>query len=92
MDAPCYAPAVRLQGRRPRCGRRRPLYKHTVGRPPAGRARGCQGQDRSARNGRAAATDEVLNERQFLAQRIFPQTFVAREGLKMPLPSGSRSA
>ncbi len=39
-----------------------------------------------------AATDEVLNERQFLAQQIFPQTFVAREGLKMPLPSVSRSA
>jgi ribonuclease BN (tRNA processing enzyme) len=34
-----------------------------------------------------AATDEVLNERQFLAQQIFPQTFVAREGLKIPLHS-----
>jgi hypothetical protein len=33
------------------------------------------------------ATDEQLNERQFLAQQRFPQTFVAREGLKMPLPS-----
>jgi len=28
-----------------------------------------------------AATDEHLNERQFLAQQIFPQTFVVREGL-----------
>jgi ribonuclease BN (tRNA processing enzyme) len=34
-----------------------------------------------------AATDEALNERQFLAQQIFPHTFVAREGLKIPLPS-----
>jgi phosphoribosyl 1,2-cyclic phosphodiesterase len=34
-----------------------------------------------------AATDEMLNERQFLAQQIFPPTFVAREGLKMPLSS-----
>jgi phosphoribosyl 1,2-cyclic phosphodiesterase len=33
------------------------------------------------------ATDEHLNERQFLAQQIFPQTFVAREGLKIPLHS-----
>jgi phosphoribosyl 1,2-cyclic phosphodiesterase len=32
-----------------------------------------------------AATDEILNERQFLAQQVFPQTFVAREGLKIPL-------
>ena len=32
------------------------------------------------------ATDEQLNERQFLAQQCFPQTFVAREGLKLPLP------
>jgi phosphoribosyl 1,2-cyclic phosphodiesterase len=39
-----------------------------------------------------AATDEHLNERQFLAQQIFPQTFVAREGLKVPLHSGSSSA
>jgi phosphoribosyl 1,2-cyclic phosphodiesterase len=31
------------------------------------------------------ATDEVLNERQFLAQQIFPDAFVAREGLKVPL-------
>ena len=30
-------------------------------------------------------TDEQLNERQFMAQRMFPQTFVAREGLKLPL-------
>jgi ribonuclease BN (tRNA processing enzyme) len=36
-----------------------------------------------------AATDEHLNERQFLAQQIFPQTFVAREGLKVPLPNGN---
>ena len=34
-----------------------------------------------------AATDEVLNERQFLAQQLFPQTFVAREGLKIPVVS-----
>jgi ribonuclease BN (tRNA processing enzyme) len=33
------------------------------------------------------ATDERLNERQFLAQQIFPPTFVAREGLKIPLHS-----
>jgi phosphoribosyl 1,2-cyclic phosphodiesterase len=33
------------------------------------------------------ATDEQLNERQFLAQQSFPQTFVAREGLKIPLQS-----
>jgi phosphoribosyl 1,2-cyclic phosphodiesterase len=33
------------------------------------------------------ATDEHLNERQFLAQQRFPQTFVAREGLKIPLHS-----
>lgn len=33
------------------------------------------------------ATDERLNERQFLAQQRFPQTFVAREGLKIPLQS-----
>src|SRR2546427_279276 len=39
-----------------------------------------------------AATDAHLNERQFLAQQIFPQTFVAREGLKVPLPSVSSSA
>jgi len=39
-----------------------------------------------------AATDEHLNERQFLAQQIFPQTFVAREGLKVPLYSGSSGA
>ncbi|HEV8714735.1 MAG TPA: MBL fold metallo-hydrolase [Candidatus Binatia bacterium] len=31
------------------------------------------------------ATDEVLNERQFLAQEKFPHTTVAREGLKIPL-------
>lgn len=31
------------------------------------------------------ATDEQLNERQFLAQQIFPSTLVAREGLKVPL-------
>ncbi len=31
------------------------------------------------------ATDEILNERQFLAQKIFPYTTVAREGLKIPL-------
>jgi phosphoribosyl 1,2-cyclic phosphodiesterase len=31
------------------------------------------------------ATDELLNERQFLAQKIFPYTTVAREGLKIPL-------
>ena len=36
-----------------------------------------------------AATDEHLNERQFLAQQIFPQAFVAREGLKVPLPNGN---
>ena len=36
------------------------------------------------------ATDEHLNERQFLAQQIFPQTFVAREGLKIPLHSTRR--
>jgi ribonuclease BN (tRNA processing enzyme) len=39
-----------------------------------------------------AATDEHLNERQFLAQQLFPQTFVAREGLKVPLHSVSRGA
>ena len=39
-----------------------------------------------------AATDEQLNERQFLAQQLFPQTFVAREGLKIPLHSVSRGA
>jgi ribonuclease BN (tRNA processing enzyme) len=39
-----------------------------------------------------AATDEHLNERQFLAQQLFPQTFVAREGLKVPLHSVSSSA
>jgi ribonuclease BN (tRNA processing enzyme) len=39
-----------------------------------------------------AATDEHLNERQFLAQQRFPQTFVAREGLKIPLHSVSSSA
>ena len=33
------------------------------------------------------ATDEHLNERQFLAQQRFPSTFVAREGLKIPLHS-----
>ena len=33
------------------------------------------------------ATDEHLNERQFLAQQRFPPTFVAREGLKIPLHS-----
>jgi phosphoribosyl 1,2-cyclic phosphodiesterase len=38
------------------------------------------------------ATDEHLNERQFLAQQIFPQTFVAREGLKIPLHSVSSNA
>jgi phosphoribosyl 1,2-cyclic phosphodiesterase len=31
------------------------------------------------------ATDEMLNERQFLAQEKFPYTTVAREGLKVPL-------
>jgi phosphoribosyl 1,2-cyclic phosphodiesterase len=31
------------------------------------------------------ATDEQLNERQFLAQQIFSPTLVAREGLKVPL-------
>lgn len=31
------------------------------------------------------ATDEVLNERQFLAQEKFPHTTIAREGLKIPL-------
>jgi hypothetical protein len=31
------------------------------------------------------ASDEVLNERQFLAQEKFPHTIVAREGLKIPL-------
>jgi phosphoribosyl 1,2-cyclic phosphodiesterase len=31
------------------------------------------------------ATDEQLNERQFLAQQIFPPTLIAREGLKVPL-------
>lgn len=30
-------------------------------------------------------TDDQLNERQFMAQQIFPQTFVAREGQKIPL-------
>jgi phosphoribosyl 1,2-cyclic phosphodiesterase len=39
-----------------------------------------------------AATDEHLNERQFLAQQLFPQTFVAREGLKIPLHSVSSNA
>ena len=39
-----------------------------------------------------AATDEHLNERQFLAQQIFPQTFIAREGLKIPLRSVGRGA
>jgi ribonuclease BN (tRNA processing enzyme) len=39
-----------------------------------------------------AATDEHLNERQFLAQQRFPQTFVAREGLKIPLQSVSGNA
>jgi phosphoribosyl 1,2-cyclic phosphodiesterase len=31
------------------------------------------------------ATDEQLNERQFLAQQLFPNTAVAREGLRVPL-------
>jgi len=31
------------------------------------------------------ATDEQLNERQFLAQQLFPNTTVAREGLRIPL-------
>ena len=39
-----------------------------------------------------ATTDEILNERQFLAQQLFPQTFVAREGLKIPLHSVRRDA
>jgi phosphoribosyl 1,2-cyclic phosphodiesterase len=30
-------------------------------------------------------TDNQLNERQYLAQQIFPRTLVAREGLKIPL-------
>jgi phosphoribosyl 1,2-cyclic phosphodiesterase len=32
------------------------------------------------------------NERAFLAQQLFPQTFVAREGLKVPLHSVSSGA
>jgi phosphoribosyl 1,2-cyclic phosphodiesterase len=39
-----------------------------------------------------AATDEVLNERQFQAQQLFPQTFIAREGLKIPLRSVCRGS
>ena len=35
------------------------------------------------------ATDEHLNARQFQAQQRFPPTFVAREGLKIPLHSVS---
>ena len=31
-------------------------------------------------------TDGQLNARQFMAQQIFPQTFVAREGVIIPLP------
>ena len=31
------------------------------------------------------ASDEALNERQFIAQQMFPNAFVAREGLKVPL-------
>lgn len=34
-------------------------------------------------------TDEQLNERQYLAQQIFPWTLVAREGLKVPLTTFS---
>jgi phosphoribosyl 1,2-cyclic phosphodiesterase len=37
------------------------------------------------------ACDEILNERQFLAQEQFPHTIVAREGLKIPLQQKSRS-
>src|SRR5262245_53660056 len=37
------------------------------------------------------ASDEILNERQFLAQEQFPHTVVAREGLKIPLQQKSRS-
>ncbi|MGE3541236.1 MAG: MBL fold metallo-hydrolase [Candidatus Tectimicrobiota bacterium] len=37
-----------------------------------------------------AASDAQLNERQFYAQQLFPQTFVAREGLKIPLRSVSK--
>ena len=37
------------------------------------------------------ATDELLNERQFLAQEKFPHTIVAREGLKIPLRYQRRS-
>ena len=33
-------------------------------------------------------SDEVLNERQLLAQQRFPHTIVAREGLKVPLAPG----
>lgn len=33
------------------------------------------------------ASDEHLNERQFCAQQLFPRTYVAREGLKIPLQS-----
>jgi phosphoribosyl 1,2-cyclic phosphodiesterase len=39
-----------------------------------------------------AATDEVLNERQFQAQQLFAQTFIAREGLKIPLRSVCRGS
>jgi len=35
------------------------------------------------------ATDAQLNERQFQAQQIFPNTFVAREGMKIPLATGT---
>lgn len=31
------------------------------------------------------STDEELDERQYQAQRLFPPTFVAREGLKVPI-------
>jgi phosphoribosyl 1,2-cyclic phosphodiesterase len=36
------------------------------------------------------ASDEILNERQFLAQERFPHTIVAREGLKIPLQPRNR--
>jgi len=37
------------------------------------------------------ASDDILNERQFLAQEKFPHALVAREGLKIPLQQESRS-
>jgi phosphoribosyl 1,2-cyclic phosphodiesterase len=37
------------------------------------------------------ATDEILQERQFMAQAQFPHTIVAREGLKIPLRREKRA-